>query len=337
MSQQEAESIRNLVAAAVDDLHPGNVVLVDSAGRQVGRKSGDAEISAHEDQLAAKIVDTLEPVAGTGNIRASVNLEYDTGSADEVDENYDPNDVVTLSMQRSEQSDGSPPAASGIPGTASNAPNVQPPLYPKASANLRSEKQESGTYGASKKTRHTFQGPGRLRRLTAAILINQQKVTNGKQVSWRPRSAEEMNHLTELARAAVGFDSTRGDAVTLESLLFEDQTPSAQPLQERLLGMALVSQPLMKFGVILVAMLALLIFVVRPMMRKVQHAGATKALPAGAAAASAELPKPLPNAAQLELEQQRMQAQSVFESVTDHLRREPAQSTRLLQSWIHTE
>jgi flagellar M-ring protein FliF len=338
MSEEEADSVRNLVAGAVDDLHPENVVLVDSAGRQVGKKGGDAAIEAHEDQLAAKVVETLEPVAGAGNIRASVNVEYDTGSADEVDESYDPNNVVTLSMQRSEQTDGGQPSASGVPGTASNAPNVQPPLYPKSSSDMRSEKQESGTYGASKRTRHTIQGPGKLRRLTAAVLINQQKVITGKQVAWRPRSAEEMSHLTELARAAVGFDPTRGDVVTLENLPFEDQALPPVPLQERLLRIAETSQPLLKFGVILAAMLALLVFVVRPMMRKVQNAGTVKAiaastsqsLPAGASALPAD-------AAQLALEEQRQQAQSVFESVTEHLRREPAQSTRLLQSWIHTE
>jgi flagellar M-ring protein FliF len=29
--------------------------------------------------------------------------------------------------------------------------------------------------------------------------------------------------------------------------------------------------------------------------------------------------------------------QEIFEQVTGHLKREPAQSSRLLQSWIHSE
>jgi flagellar M-ring protein FliF len=338
LSQEEAEAIRNLVASAVDDLRPERVVLVDTAGHQVGKKSGGAEIEAHEEELAAKIVGTLEPVAGVGNVRASVNVEYDTSSADEVDESYDPNNVVTLSMQRSEQTAGGQPAASGIPGTASNAPNVQPPLYPKSSSDIQSQKQESGTYGASKRVRHIVQGAGRLRRLTAAVLISQQRVATGKQVSWQLRSTEEMSHLAELARAAIGFDQSRGDVVSLESLPFEDQTPPQPSLQERLLNVAAVSQPVMKFGVILTAMLALLIFVVRPMMRRVQDVGAVKALPGSKAAALSTGQSTLSeNGGQAALEEQRVQAQSVFESVTEHLRREPAQSTRLLQSWIHTE
>jgi len=337
LSDEQADAVRNLVASAVDDLHPENVVLVDSAGQQLGRKSGSAALAAYEQQLADKLVATLEPVAGAGNVHASVNVDYDTSTADEVDETYDPNSVITLSMQRSEQTAGGA-APSGVPGTASNAPNVQPPVYPKSAADSENEKQESGTYAASKKTRHITQGAGKVRRLTAAVLINYQKVVNGKKVSWQVRPAEEMKHLTELAEATVGYDASRGDVVSLEDLPFEDQTLPAPPLGERLLNTALASQPLMKLGVILTGMLVVLIFVVRPMMRKVQSIGTAGALTAPKnAALEAGQPQPAPDVAQLTAEKQRLEAQVIFDSVTDHLRREPAQSTRLLQSWIHTE
>ncbi|MBB6147219.1 flagellar M-ring protein FliF [Silvibacterium bohemicum] len=335
LSQDEAEAVRNLVASAVDDLHPEHVVLVDAEGRQLGKSSGSAEIAAYEQQLAAKLVETLEPVAGSGNVHASVNVEYDTSIADEVDETYDPNGVVTLSMQRSEQTAGAATPA-GVPGTASNAPNVQPPLYPKTTPETQSEKQESGTYGASKRVRHTTQGAGKLHRLTAAILINYRKAINGKKVSWQPRSAEEMKHLAELAQATVGYDAARGDIVNVENLYFDDQAAPSPPLVERLLQSATASQPLLKLGVVLLGMFGLLFFVVRPVMRNLQIAG--KALPSPAdSALAATHAMPAPDPALLAAEKQREEAQAIFESVTERLRREPAQSTRLLQSWIHTE
>src|SRR5580692_10317089 len=130
LSGDEAEGITNLVASAVDDLRPENVVLVDAeGGALLGKRTGDAALAAHEQELAAKLMETLEPVAGTGNVRASVNVDYDPVAADEVDETYDPAQAVTLSMQRTDQTSGKP-AASGIPGTASNAPTGKPPLYP---------------------------------------------------------------------------------------------------------------------------------------------------------------------------------------------------------------
>lgn len=338
LSEEESDSIRNLVASAVDDLHPENVVLVDAAGRQLGRKGGSAEAAAHEQELAEKLVETLEPVAGVGNVRASVNVEYDTSTTDETDESYDPNNVVALSMQRSEETTGGQTTPSGIPGTASNAPNAQPPLYPKIGSQTQSLKQESGTYGASKKVRHTIQGLGRIRRITAAVLINHRMVVAGKQISWQPRSAVEMKHLNDLAEAAVGYDPSRGDLVSLEDLQFEDQSLPEPPLSERLLRTASQSETLIRFALIALLALVALLFVVRPMVRKVQFAGGARELPApGEAALEAGMAQPAATVEQLATEKHKQQAQAVFDQVLDHLRREPAQSTRLLQSWIHTE
>src|SRR5271154_93677 len=156
LSDEQADAIRNLVASAVDDLHPEDVALVDAEGRlQLGRRNASADAAAHEQELAAKLIETLEPVAGVGSVRASVNVDYDSSTADEVDETYDPNNVVTLSMQRSEQTSGAQSGPTGVPGTASNAPNLQPPLFPQQNLGTQNLKQESGSYGASKRVRHT--------------------------------------------------------------------------------------------------------------------------------------------------------------------------------------
>ena len=106
-------------------------------------RTGDAALESHEQQLAAKLVETLEPVAGPGNVRASVNVDYDPNSADEVDETYDPGaggDALDAAV--TEQTSGQP-VASGIPGTASNTPNAKPPLYPPQNDNAQNLKQES--------------------------------------------------------------------------------------------------------------------------------------------------------------------------------------------------
>jgi flagellar M-ring protein FliF len=337
LSDDEAASIRNLVASAVDDLHPENVTLVDSSGQQLGRKSGSAENDAHEQELAEKLIATLAPVAGEGNVRASVNVEYDSSTADEVDETYDPANVVTLSMQRSEQTAGVPPEVAGVPGTSSNAPNTKPPVYPKSTPETQSEKEESGTYGASKKVRHTTQGAGKIRRITAAVLINQRMVGNGKQSGWQPRSPEEMQRLTYLAQAAIGFDPARGDTVSVEDLPFNDQTAPPAPLADRLLSAA-GSAPVLKYATILLAMLALVIFVVRPMMAFARPVAVPALKPPSETTAQleAELEDPL-TPEQIAAEKQKQRMQTVFDQVTDHLHREPVQSTRLLQSWIHTE
>jgi len=39
----------------------------------------------------------------------------------------------------------------------------------------------------------------------------------------------------------------------------------------------------------------------------------------------------------IELDPERIRAQEIFEQVSGHLKREPTQSSRLLQSWIHSD
>lgn len=341
LSDEDSEAISNLVASAVDDLRPENVVLVDADGHGIlGRRGGDAALEAHEQQLAAKLVETLEPVAGAGNVRASVNVDYDPTSADEVDETYDPAQTVTLSMQRTEQTSGQP-VASGVPGTASNAPNAKPPLYPAQSESQQNLKQESGTYGVSKKVRHTIQPSGRVRRLTAAVLINYRQVAQGKQSAWQPRSPDEMKRLTDLAESAIGFDSARGDQVSVEELTFEDNVVAAEPpLVERLTALAGRSHELLRYGTILIALLAFCFFVVRPALRSIIDRPAPRE-PAAAATAPQRLaaqPEPRELTPEhLAAEQRKHHAQDVFDQVAEHVKREPAQSTRLIESWIRSE
>lgn len=344
ITDDEADAIENLVASAVDDLKPEHVVLVNAeGGGLLGRRGGDAAAISHEQELAAKLVETLEPVAGAGNVRASVSVDYDPVSADETDESYDPAQAVTLSMQRTEQTSGQP-AASGIPGTASNAPNAKPPLYPPQNQAVQNLKQESDTYGVSKKVRHTVEAAGRVRRLTAAVLINDQRVVIGRQVSWQPRSADEMKQLTDLAESAIGFDAGRGDQVNVEEMAFDDNGGAPQePLSQRLLGMASQSESLIRYGTILVALLVFFFFVARPALRTLASPPARRPASAGAASATTQVhaiaaePAPALTPEQHAAEQKKLRAQTVFEQVSEHVKREPAQSTRLLESWIRSE
>jgi flagellar M-ring protein FliF len=337
----EAEAVSNLVASAVDDLRPENVVLVDAeGGGMLGRRNGVAALESHEQELATKLVETLEPVAGPGNVRASVNVDYDENSADELDETYDPAQAATLSMQRNEQSSGQP-AASGIPGTASNAPNAKPPLYPAQNEPLQNLKQESATYGVSKKVRHSTEAAGRVRRVTAASLINYRRVAQGKQTNWQPRTQDEMKRLTDLAQSAIGFDTSRGDQVSVEELAFDDNavTPESA-LGERVLAMATQSQSLLRYGTILTALLAFFFFVARPTLRSLATDSPRRAASLNPAAPPRVPSQPQPrelSPEQQEAEQRKIRAQNVFEQVSENVKRDPAQSTRLLESWIRSE
>ncbi len=342
LSNDEADSVRNLVASAVDDLHADSVVLVDADGHlPLAPKGVDALNEAHELALTQKLIDTIEPVAGVGNVRASVNLEYDRTSSDEVDETYDPTSSATLSMQRTEQSAGgqSPPA--GIPGTASNAPNVQPPLYPQQTSSPQSMRQESGTYGVSKKVRHAIDGGGKIRRITAAVLINDRPVNSSDRnalTEWQPRTADEMRHIAGLAQASIGFDPQRGDLVTVENISFEENgRVTNSSVMEKMWSLSSKSAPFARYGALVVMFLSLIFLVMRPLTKTLASTAVVNALPASSAPAAitggqngAEVHKVL-------LEKQKVHAQTVHEQISEQLKKEPAMASRLLQGWIHSE
>lgn len=340
LADGEPDAIRNLVASAVDGLTPDRVVLVDAAGHvPLGPKTPAAMRMTAEQALEDKLVSTLEPVTGTGNVRASVTLDYETAATDETAETYDPNQTVTLSMQRTEQTTGTQAVAAGVPGASSNAPNAQAlPVYPRETVPPQSAKTESGTYGVSKTVRHLTQEPGRIRRLTAAVVVNDRELQpagNNKPAVWQPRSADELRNLTALAQAAVGFDAPRGDVVTVQDLAFQDNHAVAGgSVVSRALEGAESSPVLVKYGAILIGLLLVIVFGVRPAL---QRAGAPgkKAARAKELAAAAVAPLPAPETPPVDPD--RLRAQEVFEQVTGQVKKQPAQTSRLLQSWIHSD
>jgi flagellar M-ring protein FliF len=347
LADRESEAIRNLVASAVDGLTPDRVVLVDAAGNQpLGAKTPDSQRLSAEESLEQKLIATLEPVTGAGNVRASVTLDYNPAATEETQENYDPDQTVTLSMQRTEQSYGAQPVAAGVPGTASNAPNSQAlPVYPQQSTAPQTAKSETGSYAASKTVRHVVENPGRVRRMTAAIVVNDrlvQAASKGNAAQWQPRSPDELRNLTALAQAAVGFDTARGDLLQVEDLAFEENR--LQPpitMSSQVLATAEGAPVVVKYAALLVCILVVVAFGVRPAVRRASFGpvtkggkGRVKELPGTVEAAEARVLRP-PEPA--EVDPERIRAQEIFEQVSGHLKREPTQSSRLLQSWIHSD
>jgi flagellar M-ring protein FliF len=344
LGEGEPEAIRNLVASSVDGLSPEHVVLVDAAGHiPLGPKTADALRLSAEQALEEKLITTLEPVTGAGNVRASVTLDYDPAATEETKESYDPDQTVTLSMQRTEQASGPQAIPAGVPGAASNAPNSQAlPVYPTQTSAPQTAKSEAGTYAATKTLRHMVEGPGRVRRMTAAIVVNDrlaQPASKNKAAQWQARSPEELHNLTALAQAAVGFDEARGDLLEVEDLAFEDnRMQPAASLPGEILATAENSPVLIKYAALLTGLLVVVAFGVRPALRHARlgplSKGRIKELPAHAEAVEARVIRP---PEPVEMDPERLRQQEIFEQVSSQLKREPTQSSRLLQSWIHSE
>ncbi|MBS1802987.1 MAG: flagellar M-ring protein FliF [Acidobacteria bacterium] len=338
----EADSIRNLVASAVDGLSPQNVVLVDASGRlSLGPKTAAAALLNMEHGLEEKIVSTLEAVAGPGNVRASVTIDYGSDTQEETSESYDPSQTATLSMERSEQTSGGVPLAAGVPGTASNVPNSQTaPVFPRQVSAAQSSKSESGTYGVSKTIRHRVEGPGKIRRLTVAVLVNDRMIagdSKGHSAQWQARSADEMRNLTALTQAAVGFDGARGDSVNVQNMSFDDNRVRPQlPIPVRVFSVLRSSPEILRYFSISIAAIVFYFFGVRPALRQVQLLA--KEIPRESQVENGSADKLLQSPVDARHpDPDRLRSQEIFEKVRSQIKNEPSQSTRLLQSWIRSE
>jgi flagellar M-ring protein FliF len=203
---------------------------------------------------------------------------------------------------------------------------------------LQASKTESGTYGVSKTVRHKVENSGKVRRMTAAVVVNDRrnKSNQAGAIEWQPRSAEELRKITLLAEAATGFDSARGDVVTVQAISFEENRDLPAPsLAKRALSTIQQSPEATKYLAVLLAILIIVIFGVRPAIRQ----STTLCDPEVSQSKLTTSPQP-PLLADLSSEEEdfgRIRTQEVLERVTEQMKKEPTQSSRLLQSWIHSE
>jgi flagellar M-ring protein FliF len=290
LEEDSVRAITYLVASAVDTLKPENVTIVSADGRalsQAGR-TVSVEQAKLEALLAARLEATLAPVIGEAHMHATVNVEFDSSSTETQQETYDPLKAVVLTTQQSEDRQGAGAGAGGVPGTASNVPQATPasatpvvavapgaPLT-KTTEEGQYQKTQSETYAVSKSVRHNVQPAGSIKRISTAILIDdavEYTQENGKNIEKRrKRTPEEITQLETLAKGAVGYDTTRGDAFVLQSITFQivPMEPMTTPgFKEKVDNIANEWKNPLRYGGLVLMILTVYLLVIRPMQRKV--------------------------------------------------------------------
>jgi flagellar M-ring protein FliF len=339
LTRDEVGQIARLVAGSVDHLDAKDVVITDAdANRTLGGGSGGSgDGDTLDDQLTQRLIATLAPVVGGDRIRATVNVEEETGSSEENDEKYDPNVSVTLNMQRSEETAGGA-AQGGVPGTSSNVPGqkVNPTGNPTPAP---SSKTESATYGVNKTTRHVLQPAGGIRRITAAVLLDDavdRHQQNGKWVTTkRKRTPDEIKMINDLAQAAIGFNAARGDVVTVQNLGF-DRPDDSDLGPESFLDKARKS--LSEFSSViryvgLAGMFILVYFlVIRPFQKR-----ALAAVPAPAPQPAITAPLTTPPALEVDTLKLAERTRELKSEIADLIKEDPETGAAAVRAWLKEE
>ena len=279
-------------------------------------------------------------------------------------ETFDPNGAVVLTSQISEERVGESDAQ-GTPGTTSNVPGKQPAAAAKPAAPADSETQglhtENKTFAVSKTIRHSVLPAGTLKRIAAAVLVDdatETKDENGQKVQTRrKRTPEEMKQIEELVTAAIGVDATRGDKVAVENLSFQTlpfETPAPPTLTERVLPIVDKWINVIRYGALILLFLLIYMLVLRPIKRQIvttfqelpKQLGMAKGHREALAGSATGLPgKKGEDTANLEASLQQLedspnetkQAVLLKKNLLEKVKKEPATASRLIQNWMRQE
>src|SRR5207247_7876866 len=112
-----------------------------------------------------------------------------------------------------------------LPGAQANQQGQ--PGQPGQAARDQSKKSEEITnYEISRSTKTEVTEGGRVKRISAAVLVDGSYGKNDKgETVYQPRSKEELDRIAALARTAIGFDQRRGDQIEVVNLRFAE-TPA---------------------------------------------------------------------------------------------------------------
>ncbi len=300
---EEIGAIQHVVASAVEGLTPNRVTIADDSGNLlatgVGDENSDTVLAGQEDdrvvavenRLKTRIEDLLANVVGDGRARVQVSADLDLTRVTKTSDTFDPNGQVVRSTQTKDTNsqsgggatDGKVSASTQLPGgsaTNSAATGSTP-------TDKNSNSEETTNYEISKVSQTEMTDPGAIKRLSVAVVVDGTYATDAKGNSnYTPRDQATLDQIKSLVQSAVGFDQTRGDQITVANLQFA-QGPTPPVVGTSGPGLFDFTRDDLINGaemlVTLIIALALVFFVMRPLLKRVlSPESQTLALPVSA-------------------------------------------------------
>ncbi|WP_395646335.1 flagellar basal-body MS-ring/collar protein FliF [Terricaulis sp.] len=353
----QVRAIRNLVASATPGLTTNRVTILDETGRLLAAAQDeegaiaegiDARQAATEERIRQTVTDIVEGVVGPGHARVQVNAEMDFSRVSETSERFDPEGRVVRSTQTSEGTSQSADRAQGATAGVNVPDATSGGGSSSGSTDSDSTSSETVNYEISRTTRTELTEGGRVRRLSVAVAVDGTTAAgqNGQPGQYSPRSEEEMQRLTALVRSAVGFNEQRGDRVDVVNVRFAaGAVPAAAPAPGMFDFMGgLDVMRVIEIVASLIAALAFVFFVLRPLIMGLIRGGSANAAapggvpmlagPSGSGAAAALPPpedEPGIDIAQI---QGRVRASSV-KKVAEVVEQHPDESVQIIRGWLN--
>lgn len=237
LSRQQVDAIVHLVSSSVPFMAKNDVTVVDQYGNLLSRPPqdsagmlSDAQLEHRirlEDIYRNRVIALVSPIVGAGNVTAQVNLEMDFTRSEVTEEVVDPEGNALRSEQRSTEY-SSEMNARGVPGATTNRAPSQAEMESQqgddadsSGLNNRSS-SEVRNYEVSRTVSTTQRPSNQIMRIQAAVLVREMEAVNTEtglmEVQEIPQ--DKLDEIRALVSDAIGFNSERGDSLTVSSSTF---------------------------------------------------------------------------------------------------------------------
>ncbi|MFS4436736.1 flagellar basal-body MS-ring/collar protein FliF [Paracoccaceae bacterium GXU_MW_L88] len=275
MSREKARALRYLVASAVADLDPENVSVIDSesgiilaAGEGGASGAGDLTPESRALKMKANVERLLAARLGPGRAIVEVNVDANMDAETISERVIDPESRIAISTDTEATNESSRGQDSGVT-VASNLPDGNG-ADGASSSQTAETSRERVNYELSETRRERVRAPGEIERLTVAVMVDGERaVDDAGDMSWTPLEQAELDRLSTLIKSAIGYDESRGDVVTIESMEFDLPAGSEAVAGTGVLaGLMPNLSSLIRTGLLSLVVIVLALTVLRPFLTR---------------------------------------------------------------------
>lgn len=348
LSKSQIETVINLVAGAVEGLETRNIKITDQTGRLLSKGFADDSLSGElndnyqfkrrmEEELEVKILSQLEPVVGLDRVKVRVfaDIEFDRTKIKE--HLIDPDQSAVVSEQTvNENSTGSRTLPVGPAGVSTNLPESTG----RESATVSEFGKQNSTRNFETSRKEVTKEPstGKIKSLSVAILLDNKHPAivdaSGSLVGRGndPWSTTEKDDIEKLVKASMGYTSNevRKDQVYVANMSFgkpvEEDVAAQIDEMERQRTFIL---DIIRYTALGVAILALILLVIRPMVQRLSAKPADLDLLMGLPATIGEL-----EGEELEIPTEREAGIPPKDKIIDIARQDPLKTASMIRSWL---
>lgn len=282
-SAESAQSIRQLVAAAIPSLEASSVTVLDTSGKLLASGSDTMNgapimMASLERQVAAQIDENirkqLAPYLGIDHFQTSVQVELDTDRRQTNETIFNPDSQVARSVRSlRDQGNSQNNRNNDAVSVEQNIPQEEIAGGAGENSSDRKDRREETTnYEINSKTISTVSDGYNVKKLSVAVVLDRSRLAPSDAKSPAPANFvdDQVNRIRQMVATASGLDTSRGDVINVTAVDFianadENMQPVETPIWQSL---SKYTSGLVNGAALVIAVLLIMFLGIRPLMRE---------------------------------------------------------------------